>query len=222
VCVCLCVCVCSLCVWTRERTKPQVSADEKVKRAFYLAQCYADQVRSWVWPEVISVFKDVSLYLYFLSLPQDFLSTVLDVLTPEDVRVLAAGEDELTRLGQFQRIFPSPASSRYLRFFECPRYLNVLLDQWERKFCSSRPKGAPSGPEGELQGSDWVCLLIQVFWLLQVSLCWPLSVRRPSTWGPATRSTWWVLIIALKESWLSTSFHKYFIYWSVVCVCVSP
>ncbi|XP_056282494.1 tubulin polyglutamylase TTLL4 [Pseudoliparis swirei] len=104
----------SLCVWTRERTKPQVSADEKVKRAFYLAQCYADQ---------------------------DFLSTVLDVLTPEDVRVLAAGEDELTRLGQFQRIFPSPESSRYLRFFECPRYLNVLLDQWERKFCSSRPKG---------------------------------------------------------------------------------
>ncbi|TNN48949.1 Tubulin polyglutamylase TTLL4 [Liparis tanakae] len=104
----------SLCVGTRERTKPQVSADEKMKRAFYLAQRYADQ---------------------------DFLSTVLDVLTPEDVRALAAGEDELTRLGQFERIFPSAASSRYLRFFECPRYLNVLLDQWERKFCNSRPKG---------------------------------------------------------------------------------
>ncbi|XP_037344019.2 tubulin polyglutamylase TTLL4 [Pungitius pungitius] len=104
----------SLCVGTRERTKPEQSADEKVKRAFYLAQRYADQ---------------------------DFLSTVLDVLTPEDVRVLAASEDERTRVGQFERIFPSPASSRYLRFFECPRYLNILLDQWEQKYWSSRSKG---------------------------------------------------------------------------------
>ncbi|XP_031729863.1 tubulin monoglutamylase TTLL4 [Anarrhichthys ocellatus] len=104
----------SLCVATRERTKPNLSADEKVKRAFYLAQHYAEQ---------------------------DFLSTVLDVLTPEDVRVLAESEDELTRLGQFERIFPSPASSRYLRFFECPRYFNVLLDQWEQKYWSNRTKG---------------------------------------------------------------------------------
>ncbi|XP_070694669.1 tubulin monoglutamylase TTLL4 [Pempheris klunzingeri] len=98
----------------RERTKSDLSADEKVKRAFYLTQRYADQ---------------------------DFLSTVLDVLTPEDVRVLAESEDELTRLGQFERVFPSPSSSRYLRFFECPRYLNVLLDQWERKYWNNRSKG---------------------------------------------------------------------------------
>ncbi|XP_054471592.1 tubulin polyglutamylase TTLL4 [Anoplopoma fimbria] len=104
----------SLCSWTRERTKSDLSSDEKVKRAFYLTQRYADQ---------------------------DFLSTALDVLTPEDVRVLAESEDELTRLGQFERIFPSPASSRYLRFFECPRYLNILLDQWEQKYWSCRTKG---------------------------------------------------------------------------------
>lgn len=104
----------SLCGGNRERTKPDLSADEKVKRAFYLTQRYADQ---------------------------DFLSTVLDVLTPEDIRVLAETEDELTRLGQFERIFPSPSSSRYLRFFECPRYLNILLDQWEQKFWNNRTKG---------------------------------------------------------------------------------
>ncbi|XP_037644936.1 tubulin polyglutamylase TTLL4 isoform X1 [Sebastes umbrosus] len=98
----------------RERTKPDLSADEKVKRAFYLTQRYADQ---------------------------DFLSTALDVLTPEDVRVLAETEDELTRLGQFERIFPSASSSRYLRFFECPRYLNILLDQWEKKYWNNRTKG---------------------------------------------------------------------------------
>lgn len=98
----------------RERTKPDLSADEKVKRAFYLTQRYADQ---------------------------DFLSTVLDVLTPEDVHMLAESEDELSRRGQFERIFPSPASSRYLRFFECSRYLNILLDQWEQKYWNNRTKG---------------------------------------------------------------------------------
>lgn len=104
----------SLCGGTKERTKPELSADEKVKRAFYLTQRFPDQ---------------------------DFLSSVLDVLTPDDVRVLAESEDELNRLGEFERVFPSPSSSRYLRFFECPRYLNILLDQWEQKFWNNRTKG---------------------------------------------------------------------------------
>ncbi|XP_034535046.1 tubulin polyglutamylase TTLL4 isoform X8 [Notolabrus celidotus] len=104
----------SLCGGTREKTKLELTADEKVKRAFYLTQRYPDQ---------------------------DFLSSVLDVLTPDDVRVLAESEDELNRLGEFERVFPSPSSSRYLRFFECQRYLNVLLDQWEQKYWSNRTKG---------------------------------------------------------------------------------
>lgn len=74
-------------------------------------------------------------------LGQDFFSAVLDVLTPEDIRVLAESEDELNRRGEFERLFPSPTSSRYLRFFECPRYLNILLDQWEQKYWSNRMKG---------------------------------------------------------------------------------
>uniref|UniRef100_H3DDX9 Tubulin tyrosine ligase like 4 n=1 Tax=Tetraodon nigroviridis TaxID=99883 RepID=H3DDX9_TETNG len=96
-----------------EKAKPDLSADEKVKRAFYLTQRFAEQ---------------------------DFLQTVLDVLTPDDVRVLAESENELSCRGQF-RIFPSPSSSRYLRFFEGPRYLNVLLDQWEQKHWSNRLRG---------------------------------------------------------------------------------
>ncbi|XP_064870478.1 tubulin monoglutamylase TTLL4-like [Oncorhynchus nerka] len=48
----------SLCGGTRERSRPEISTDEKVKRAFYLSQRFADQ---------------------------DFLSSVLDVLTPEGV-----------------------------------------------------------------------------------------------------------------------------------------
>ncbi|KAM9364450.1 tubulin monoglutamylase TTLL4 isoform 2-T3 [Pholidichthys leucotaenia] len=97
-----------------ERTRADLSPDEKVKRALYLTQQHSDQ---------------------------DFLSTVLDVLTPEDIRVLVATEDELSRRGKFERIFPSPSSSRYLRFFEWPRYLNILLDQWEQKFWNNRTDG---------------------------------------------------------------------------------
>ncbi|CAJ1079024.1 tubulin polyglutamylase TTLL4 isoform X1 [Xyrichtys novacula] len=104
----------SLCGGPKEKTKQELTADEKVKRAFYLTQRFADQ---------------------------DFLSTVLDVLTPDDVRVLAESEDELNRLGEFERVFPSASSSRYLRFFECPRYLNILLDQWEQKYWNNRAKG---------------------------------------------------------------------------------
>ncbi|XP_071210434.1 pneumococcal serine-rich repeat protein-like isoform X3 [Salvelinus alpinus] len=104
----------SLCGETRERSRPEISTDEKVKRAFYLSQRFADQ---------------------------DFFSSILDVMTPEDVRVLAETEDELSRKGEFERVFPSHCSSRYLRFFKQPRYLNILLNQWETKYGQNRREG---------------------------------------------------------------------------------
>lgn len=88
---------------------------------------------------------------------QDFSSTILEVLTPDDVRVLAASEDELSRLGDFERIFPSPTSSRYLRFFEQPRYLNILLNQWEQKYSQIRSKGMCVCMHLWLLLSDGVC-----------------------------------------------------------------
>lgn len=97
-----------------KRSRCDLSTDEKLKRAFYLTQRCGDQ---------------------------DNHSTILDVLTPEDVRVLAKSEDELSRRGEFERIFPSSASSRYLRFFEYPRYLNILLNLWEQKYYQNRSKG---------------------------------------------------------------------------------
>lgn len=104
----------SLCGVARERWRPDISTDEKVKRAFYLSQRNGDQ---------------------------DFCATVLDVLTADDVRVLAESEGELSRKGDFERVFPSHASSRYLRFFEQQRYLNILLNQWEQKYWLNRSKG---------------------------------------------------------------------------------
>ncbi|XP_015280629.1 PREDICTED: tubulin polyglutamylase TTLL4-like, partial [Gekko japonicus] len=71
----------------------------------------------------------------------EFCSTVLEVLTPDDVRVLIETEDEFARRGQFERIFPSRVSMHYLRFFEQPRYFNILVAQWELKYFSNKNKG---------------------------------------------------------------------------------
>ncbi|KAM5270962.1 tubulin monoglutamylase TTLL4 isoform 3-T11 [Hipposideros larvatus] len=93
---------------------PEHFAAQKMKKAYYLAQKTPDQ---------------------------DFYASVLDVLTPDDVRVLVEMEDEFSRRGQFERIFPSRISSRYLRFFEQPRYFNILTTQWEQKYHGNKLKG---------------------------------------------------------------------------------
>ncbi|KAJ8352745.1 hypothetical protein SKAU_G00242210 [Synaphobranchus kaupii] len=100
----------------KSRHAGEIRFDEKVKRAHFLSQSQR-------------------------TVNPVFYSTVLDVLTPRDVRALSEAEDELSRRGQFERAFPSPTSARYLRFFEQPRYLNILLNQWEQKYWNNRSKG---------------------------------------------------------------------------------
>ncbi|XP_061465339.1 tubulin monoglutamylase TTLL4 [Rhineura floridana] len=101
---------------TKEKNKPSLElfTVEKTKRAFYLTPKVPDQ---------------------------EFYSTILDVLTPDDVRVLVETEDEFARRGQFERVFPSRISMRYLRFFEQPRYFNILTTQWELKYFLNKAKG---------------------------------------------------------------------------------
>ncbi|XP_009994557.1 PREDICTED: tubulin polyglutamylase TTLL4 [Chaetura pelagica] len=87
---------------------------EKMKKAYYLAQKTPNQ---------------------------DFYSSVLDILTPDDVRILVETEDEYSRRGQFERVFPTHFSMRYLHFFEQPRYFNILVTQWELKYYLNKHKG---------------------------------------------------------------------------------
>ncbi|XP_069792027.1 tubulin monoglutamylase TTLL4 isoform X2 [Narcine bancroftii] len=96
------------------RKSRELTADEKLKRVYYLSQ---------------------------KSPSNDFYSSLLDILTPEDIQMLMESEDEYNRQGQFERIFPCLFSSRYLRFFEQPRYFNILLDLWEQKYGRSRQPG---------------------------------------------------------------------------------
>ncbi|XP_048390622.1 tubulin polyglutamylase TTLL4 isoform X2 [Stegostoma tigrinum] len=92
----------------------ELTADEKLKRVYYLSQ---------------------------KSPPMRFYSSLLDILTPDDIRMLMESEDEYNRRGQFERVFPCQHSSRYLRFFEQPRYFNILLDLWEQKYGQNREAG---------------------------------------------------------------------------------
>ncbi|XP_012498052.1 PREDICTED: tubulin polyglutamylase TTLL4 [Propithecus coquereli] len=93
-------------------------------------------------PEHFTAQKMKKTYYLTQKIPdQDFYASVLDVLTPDDVRILVEMEDEFSRRGQFERIFPSRISSRYLRFFEQPRYFNILTTQWEQKYHGNKLKG---------------------------------------------------------------------------------
>ncbi|NXU63001.1 TTLL4 polyglutamylase, partial [Horornis vulcanius] len=107
---------CSLGSALKEKPKPvsEHLKAEKMKKAYYLMPKIPDQ---------------------------DFYSSVLDILTPDDVRILVETEDEYSRRGQFERVFPSHISMRYLRFFEQPRYFNILVTQWELKYYLNRHKG---------------------------------------------------------------------------------
>lgn len=55
------------------------------------------------------------------------------LLTEEDFKVLAETEEELSRSGHFERIFPMRENVDYFeRFFETPRYNNILVWKWMR------------------------------------------------------------------------------------------
>ena len=67
--------------------------------------------------------------------------SILDVLTPDDVRMLVETIDEDSRRGKFQRIFPSTQSHKYARFFEQPRYYYLLMDSWAQKYMRLEARG---------------------------------------------------------------------------------
>ncbi|XP_013398235.1 tubulin polyglutamylase TTLL4-like, partial [Lingula anatina] len=69
------------------------------------------------------------------------LPTILDTLTPDDIRMLIETMDENNRRGQFERIFPTPETKIYHKFFERPRYYNILLDQWIQRYDQNEEEG---------------------------------------------------------------------------------
>ena len=80
-------------------------------------------------------------YLCFSFLFQQCRQSILDTLTPDDIRILIETEDEFSRRGNFERVFPSPTSNKYHRFFDTTRYFNVLVDEWVRRYHRMPSKG---------------------------------------------------------------------------------
>ncbi|KAL3831786.1 hypothetical protein ACJMK2_023490 [Sinanodonta woodiana] len=91
----------------------QLAPDERAKHAYYSQRHQDDQA----------------------------LQTILDIMTPDDIRILVESIDEDNRKGSFQRVFPTPNTHKYLRFFEMPRYYNLLLDQYVQRFNRMESRG---------------------------------------------------------------------------------
>ncbi|XP_052804936.1 tubulin monoglutamylase TTLL4-like isoform X2 [Mya arenaria] len=91
----------------------QLSADERAKHAYYCQRHQDEQVQQ----------------------------SILDILTPDDVRFLTESIDEDSRKGGFQRVFPTPSTYKYLKYFETPRYYNLLLNQWVQRFNRMEQRG---------------------------------------------------------------------------------
>ncbi|KOC61041.1 Tubulin polyglutamylase TTLL4 [Habropoda laboriosa] len=70
-----------------------------------------------------------------------YLKSILKNLTPDDVRVLIRHEDEITRTGRFEKIFPTCNTYKYFDLFEEVRYYNLLLDAWENEHGYNRSRG---------------------------------------------------------------------------------
>jgi tubulin polyglutamylase TTLL4 len=62
------------------------------------------------------------------------MASMLNILTPDDVRVLVETVDEESRCGSYELVFPTASSHKYLEFMDQPRYYNLLLDAWLRKY----------------------------------------------------------------------------------------
>jgi len=64
---------------------------------------------------------------HFSNAPIEILD---EWLLPRDVRMLVESEDEMDRRGQFERIFPTTKTERYLQLFQRLEYDNLLLQKW--------------------------------------------------------------------------------------------
>jgi len=61
-------------------------------------------------------------------------SSILDVLTPDDVLMIMETEDEFSRSGSFERLLPTSRQKNYLKFVQTPRYYNLLLEEWTKQY----------------------------------------------------------------------------------------
>ena len=73
---------------------------------------------------------------------ESYLDSILENITPMDLRTLIKSEEEFSQARHFTRLFPSPKSHQYFKYFyEGLPYYDKLLDAWEHKYANNRSKG---------------------------------------------------------------------------------
>jgi tubulin polyglutamylase TTLL4 len=77
--------------------------------------------------------RDKHVFYIQKHLDEPVQQSIVRTLTPDDARILMETEDEFSRRGEFERVFPTAKTRKYLKFFETPRYYNLLLDEWIRQ-----------------------------------------------------------------------------------------
>ncbi|XP_055861674.1 probable beta-tubulin polyglutamylase isoform X1 [Biomphalaria glabrata] len=115
----------------------QLSPDERAKHA-YFCQKFQDELP---YLSLLAVNKNSIVEAFVMKHHIEVMQSILDVLTPDDARHLCESIDEDSRKGNFQRLFPTPQTHNYLRYFEQPRYYNLLLDQWVLLYNHMEQKG---------------------------------------------------------------------------------
>ncbi|XP_059161722.1 uncharacterized protein LOC131944866 isoform X2 [Physella acuta] len=115
----------------------QLSPDERAKHA-YFCQKHQDELHIL---DLLSVTRNTIVEGFVLKQHKEIMQSILDTITPDDLRLLCESIDEDSRKGNFQRLFPTPQTHRYLRFFDQPRYYNLLLDQWVLRYNHMEERG---------------------------------------------------------------------------------
>ncbi|KAL5263499.1 hypothetical protein ACHWQZ_G008763 [Mnemiopsis leidyi] len=66
---------------------------------------------------------------------------ILDTLTPDDIRVLMKFEDEISRRGELELIFPTESGGKFLKYFALPKFYDLLVLQWIKKYAKDPHRG---------------------------------------------------------------------------------
>jgi len=78
----------------------------------------------------------------FSDLDRDqYLDSILENLTPQDVRLLVHAEDELSQTKVFTRIWPTNQTHKYFRYFKSIPYSEKLMDAYEYFYADHRGEG---------------------------------------------------------------------------------
>jgi len=72
---------------------------------------------------------------------EQYLDSILENLTPQDVRLLVHAEDEVSQAKLFTRIWPTNQTHKYFKYFTSIPYSEKLMDAYEYYYADHRKEG---------------------------------------------------------------------------------